>query len=330
MSTFTYEFIFAMDLVAVGRHWLTTGPTTPLKSEGETLVSGQSHSAMKKLVRPSGAFAMLALDQRESMRSMFGETQATPVSDLQIVDFKLAALRALTPYASAVLIDRPFAWDRAISERAVAPTCGLIAAADHFISGRGELITDVVIDKDFSPAKIIADGGVAMKLLVIWRPDETAEKRVALVDDFVGRCRAHGLVSIVEPVSRKPHDGRSWDLKDGILAAAQELGNRGADLYKSEVPRHARGAEAEVRRECAALTRAIQSQWVVLSSGVTPDEFPNAVEWACREGASGFLAGRAVWRGVIGEADVEQALKRDAIPRLQKLCDVVDRAVSRK
>jgi sulfofructosephosphate aldolase len=272
---------------------------------------------------------MLAIDQRESMRAMFAQTQTTPVSDVQIADFKLAALRALTPYASAALIDRPFAWDRAISEHAVAPTCGLIAAVDHFISGHGELITDVVIDEEFSPAKIIADGGVAMKLLVIWRPDESAEKRVALVDDFLGRCRAHGLVSIVEPVSRKAHDGRSWDPRDGILAAAQELGNRGADLYKAEMPFYAEGTEGEVRRECAALTRAIQSQWVVLSSGVAADEFPNAVEWACREGASGFLAGRAVWRGVIGEADVEQALKRDAIPRLQRLCDVVDRVVSR-
>ena len=270
---------------------------------------------------------MLAVDQRESMRAMFAETQSTPVTDVQLADFKLAALRALSPYATAALIDRPFAWDRAISESAVAPNCGLIAAADHFISGRGELITDVAIDEEFSPAKVIADGGVAMKLLVIWRPDEPAEKRVALVDDFISRCRAHGLVSIVEPVSRKPHDGRSWDLKNGILAAAQELGNRGADLYKAEVPLYAKGTEAAVRRECAALTRVIQSPWVVLSSGVAPDDFPKAVEWACREGASGFLAGRAVWRGVIGELDVEQAFKRDAIPRMQKLCDVVDRVV---
>jgi sulfofructosephosphate aldolase len=271
---------------------------------------------------------MLAIDQRESMRAMFAEKQSTPVSDEQITAFKLAALRALTPYASAVLVDRPFAWDRAISEQAIAPGCGLIAAADHFIEGRGELITDVVIDEAFKPEKIRADGGKAMKLLVIWRPDEPAEKRIALVDDFVARCRAAGLASIIEPVSRKAHDGRSWDLKDGILAAAKELGNRGADLYKAEVPLYGKGSEAEVRREAAELTRVIEGPWVVLSSGVSPDDFPTAVEWACREGASGFLAGRAVWKGVIGSPDIETALKNDAIPRLQKLCDVVDRVVS--
>ncbi len=60
-----------------------------------------------------------------------------------------------------------------------------------------------------------------MKLLVIWRPDEPAEKRIALVEDFVARCRNAGLISIVEPESRKPHDGRPWDLTNGIAPASK-------------------------------------------------------------------------------------------------------------
>jgi len=63
---------------------------------------------------------------------------------------------------------------------------------------------------------------------------------------------------------------------------------------------------------------------------VSPDDFPQAVEWACREGASGFLAGRAVWRNVIGQADVGRALVDDAAVRLARLCDVVDRVVVRR
>jgi ribonucleoside-diphosphate reductase alpha chain len=40
------------------------------------------------------------------------------VTDAQLTDFKLAALRALTPLASAVLIDRQFAWRQAIDQAA--------------------------------------------------------------------------------------------------------------------------------------------------------------------------------------------------------------------
>jgi sulfofructosephosphate aldolase len=285
-------------------------------------------SSLRHLARASGAFAMLAIDQRESMRAMFAEKQSGPVSDQQLVDFKLAALRALTPFASAVLIDKPFAWDRAIADKVVAPGCALIAAADRFLSGQDELIADVEIDETVIPAVVREDGAFAMKLLVIWRPDEPPEKRVALVDRFIDRCRKANLLSVIEPVSRRRRDKKPVDLNEGIVAAAVELGARGADLYKAEVPYHGAASEAEVRRACAKLSAAIRSPWVVLSSGVAPDHFPTAVEWSCREGASGFLAGRAVWRGVIGQADVEKALAGDAATRLKRLGDLVDRVVT--
>lgn len=280
-----------------------------------------------ELTRPSGAFAMLAIDQRESMRAMFGEYQMTPVSDQQLTEFKLAALRALSPLASAVLIDRQFAWRQAIDQQAVAPSCGLIAAADEFIPSAHEIVSDVVIDEKIDPLAVKADGALALKLLVLWRPDESAEIRKEMVRDFIGRCRQAGLLSIIEPVSRKPRDARPWDTNEGIQAAAEELGHLGADLYKAEVPLHGRGGERAVREASARLNRTIQGPWVVLSSGVSPDDFPQAVEWACREGASGFLAGRAVWRNVIGSSDIPRALIDDAAVRLQRLCDVVDRVV---
>ena len=282
------------------------------------------------LTRPSGAFAMLAIDQRESMRAMFGQYQDAPVSDQQLTDFKLAALRALTPLASAVLIDRQFAWRQAVDQKAVAPGCGLIAAADDFIPSADEVVSDVRIDDEVSPQAVKADGAVALKLLVLWRPDESAEARRKMVLDFIGRCRSADLLSIIEPVSRKPRDGRAWDVNDGIQAAAEELGDLGADLYKAEVPLHGKGGERAVREASARLTRTIRGPWVVLSSGVSPDDFPQAVEWACREGASGFLAGRAVWRNVIGNQDVNRALVEDAAMRLARLCEVVDRVVVRR
>ena len=292
-------------------------------------MTASTTDCLAPLRRPSGGFAMLALDQRESLRVMLAEARGVAIDDATVADFKLAGLRTLTPFASAVLLDRAFAWDRAVAEHAIAPGCALIAAADLFIPGADEIIGSVEIDTEVVPAKVRAQGASALKLLVIWRPDEPAEKRVALVDAFIQRCRAAGLASIVEPVSRKPRGGGAWDLDAGILAAARELGSRGADLYKAEVPLHGQGTEAEVRSRCAMLTRTIASPWVVLSSGVPQDQFPIAVEWACREGASGFLAGRGVWRGVLGHPDMEAALRAEAAPRLQQLSAVVDRVVGR-
>ena len=284
---------------------------------------------LSALVRPSGAFAMLAVDQREGLRAMLAQHQQGPVPDSALTAFKLQAMRALTPHASAVLIDRELAWRQAIDSGVVAPNCGLIAAADVLLPGPGELVGDVTIDDLVVPDAVRADGAVAMKLLVLWRPGAPVEPVVAMVDDFVGRCRDGGLISVIEPVTRAPRDGGAWDREAAILEAAVALGRRGADIYKCEVPYHGQGTETDIRAACAAITHAVGSPWVVLSSGVPQDAFPQAVEWACREGASGFLAGRGIWAGTIGTPDVERALREDAVPRLQRLCDVVDRAVQR-
>lgn len=288
-------------------------------------------SGLAALTRPSGAFAMLAVDQREALRIMLkegSEDAAESASDADVTDFKLAATRILTPYASAVLLDKQFVLDRAIAEHAVADSCALIVAADEFIPGPDEVVADVRIDEAVDPAHYAAAGAVAMKLLVLYRPDESPDGRIAMVEDFVQRCKTAGLVSIIEPISRKPRDGSGFDWNAGVLAAARELGNLGADLYKAEVPGHGEGNESDIRRDCAAITEAVQSPWVVLSSGVDADRFPGAVSLAVAEGASGFLAGRAVWKASLDASDRQLALQTDAVRRLQLLVETVDQAIA--
>lgn len=291
-------------------------------------ITAGSAPDLSRLTRPSGAFAMLAVDQREALRAMFAEPQDEPVTDEQITDFKLAATRQLTPHASAVLLDKQFVLDRAIEQSAVAPGCALIAAADYFIGSDDEIVADVHIDESVDPEHYRDQGVAALKLLVLWRPDEDPGPRIAMVRRFVQRCRAAGLISIIEPVSRAPRDGRQWDHNAGVLAAAAELGSLGADLYKAEVPLHGKGTDDEIRRGCATITESVSSPWVVLSSGVPQDDFPRAVRLAVAEGASGFLAGRAVWRGCIGTPDVDAALRDDATKRLRSLAEMVDEAVA--
>ncbi len=282
-----------------------------------------------RIARPSGAFAMLAVDQREAMRAMFAEHSTEPVTDAHLSDFKVAATRILTPHASAVLVDKQFAFDAVVDQGAVDPSCGLIAAADHFIAGHGEFVTAVEIDHDVDPIGVRDQGAVAMKLLVIHRPDEPASQRISMVEEFVDRCRNADLISIIEPVAKAPRAGGDWDWDGCVIEAARELGSLGADLYKAEVPFKGQGSDEDIRRGCAQITEAVASPWVVLSSGVPADLFSHAVELACREGASGFLAGRAVWASVIGSEDIERDLHEIAVPRLQRLAALVDDVVQR-
>lgn len=287
---------------------------------------------LQPLRRPSGAFAMLAVDQREALRVMMTEATSAdrPVGDGEVVDFKLTAARILTPHASAVLIDRQFAFDRAVEAGVVAPGCGLISSADHFVPAHGQLVGEVEIDRLVDPTRVRDQGGVALKLLVLHRTDQPADPRRAMVDEFVGICDRAGLASIIEPVCRPPLDpDAAWDHDDAIVAAAEELGRRGADLYKGEMPLRGAGDETEMRERCRAITATVASPWVILSSGVAEADFAAAVGLACEEGASGFLAGRAVWASCLPAPDVEECLRGPATTRLQEYAAVADRALTR-
>jgi sulfofructosephosphate aldolase len=286
---------------------------------------------LNPLRRPSGAFAMLAVDQREALRVMMTEAAgaASPVDDETVVRFKLDAARILSPHASAVLIDRQFAFDRAIEAGVVADGCGLISSADHFIEAHGQLVGEVEIDQLVDPARVRDQGAVAMKLLVLHRPDQPAAARIAMVNDFVGRCAGARLASIIEPVCKPPLDPSvRWDHDDAIVAAAIELGALGADLYKGEMPLSGSGDEAEMRERCVAIDAAVDSPWVILSSGVAEADFPRSIEVAGEAGASGFLAGRAVWASCLGADDVNQCLAGPAVDRLDRFAAIADRVVS--
>lgn len=284
------------------------------------------------LARPSGGLAMLAVDQREALRAMLAEHVDAPVSDATVTEFKLLATRELTPHASAVLLDKQFVLDRALDEGAVSPGCVLIAAADEFIPGSapGEFVGDVRIDEAVDPAHYAAAGVVALKLLVLWRHDEPSVARIDMVEDFVTRCRAAGVLAIIEPVCRPARDGSGLDREASILDAARELGGLGADLYKGEMPLAGHGTVEQLTEACLPLHDAVGSPWVILSSGVTADAFPDAVRAAVLAGASGFLAGRAVWQGCIGTPDLLHAMRTDAVPRLERLGRVVDDALEQR
>ena len=278
------------------------------------------------IARPSGTFAMVAMDQRESLRAMFAERMPGEISLDRRVAFKLAVARILSPHASAMLVDAQEGLDPILEEGALDRTCGLIVAADDLVQPPGGAVDDTRLDETVDLERAAERGAVAAKLLVIWKPDRSAEVRADLVGRFLERSRAAGLPGIVEGVVRPPSgvEEADWtEREDALLEATVELGRHRPDLYKAQVPYNGRGTVDAIVEGCRRMTDELPCPWVVLSSGVTIDDFPAAVEAACRGGASGFLAGRAVWRDAIAP-DPESQLRDRSVPRLRRLAEIVD------
>ena len=251
------------------------------------------------LARPTGTFLMVAMDQRESLRKMMGGD----APDERLVDFKLAVARELSPHASAFLIDRHFGFDRVVRE----------PLADAAVDDAGGVVQETDVDTGIDP-----EGAVALKFLVIWRDDAERPRRLEKARRFVELAESHGLLSVLEAIVRVPEEERD----ERIVEAAEELSSAGPSLYKVEVPGHGRGDADGITRRCREIDAVVPMPWVVLSNGVELADFPRAVEASCRGGASGMLAGRAIWSDVVHEPS---RLREVSVPRLEALAEIVDR-----
>jgi sulfofructosephosphate aldolase len=265
-------------------------------------------TTLDAIARPSGTFAMVAMDQRESLRTMLRE-HGHDASEARVARFKEAVARELAPHASGFLIEGDHLGT-------VAPHVphGLILAVDVLDQEEGAAVEDTTLDEDARPPASV----VALKLLVIWRDDERRAERVELSRRFVELADSHGLLSVLEPVVR--HEDREW----AIVAAAAELGAVLPSLYKCQVPLEGKGDPEAIARHARDIDAALPVPWVVLSQGVAADDFPAAVEASCRGGASGFLAGRALWTSTLAADDPTELLRSQSIPRLQQLAAIVD------
>lgn len=263
------------------------------------------------------AFSMLAIDQRGSLRAMLAAAQdVDTVLDQEIIDFKIAVSRFLTPAASAVLIDREFG-----TEAAKIAQCPVILAADILsASVPGGAVDTAEIDDELTPEVIADFGAAALKMLVPWTPD-TRDAAIDLSARFMELCRQVDLPGIVEGVVR-PADIAEWSNErrnDALVTATQDLAQTKPDLYKAEIPSYGVGPAAVITATAQRITDSLECPWVVLSSGVTADLFPSAVAASRAGGADGFLAGRAIWADAITAEDTIEFLKAVSVSRLKGL-----------
>lgn len=274
-----------------------------------------------------GRFAMVALDQRESLRAMFPRTlDGGFVSDDVLRDFKATGACLLSPHASGLLLDRGLGLPDGRPE-GYNSDCGLIVAADILHQETGAALTSSSIDPQIDADFLRSVGASAVKFLVLWHRGHGAAEREALVRDIVRLAEEADVLSLVEGIVRPDDDG-SWASDEerhaAILDAAAEISSYGPDVYKAEVPGYRPGNLSLVQEQSQRMSQIVGREWVVLSNGVRQDEFPEAMRAAVAGGASGFLAGRAVWMNIVGVERQNDAFRDQALPQLERLVSIAD------
>ncbi|MFU8771503.1 MAG: tagatose 1,6-diphosphate aldolase, partial [Anaerolineales bacterium] len=149
----------------------------------------------------------------------------------------------------------------------------------------------------------------AVKLLLFYRPDlaENATSQREVTRLVSAQCVDWDIPLLIEPITYAVFDserdpetlaGRKTEL---VVGSARDLTPLGVDVLKAEFPADLRYErdEGRLRAACERLDEASESPWILLSAGVSFDEFAHQVKIACQAGASGFLGGRAIWEEAI-------------------------------
>jgi tagatose-1,6-bisphosphate aldolase len=264
---------------------------------------------LQRVTSADGYFLVCAIDHL----SDFVELLPPGVEFHDVVEAKDRIVRAVSASVSAVLLD-PLYGLGLVESGAVPPHLGLVCPIE---------------DEDYRPPPgprrtrlrdgwtvedIRRCGADLAKLLWYFRPDgdpDVAEQQRALVRDLVARCATLGLPLVVEPIwyplpGEDPASGQWKQARvAGILTSAVEAQRLGVDLLKLEFPGYVDtvGERRSAAAACAELNAALQVPWVILSAGVGYPQFRTQVGIACRAGASGYLAGRAIWREAVGTGD---------------------------
>jgi tagatose-1,6-bisphosphate aldolase len=272
-------------------------------------------------------FSIIAMDQRNTLRRMFTAVGLN-ASDDDLRTAKADVARVLTPAASGLLSDPTYGVPAITQAKALAPNCGLLVAAEpsqrRSYAGEPRTHRDPGLDAQW----VLDQGGDVLKFFVQLRadrpdpgpgePDLVAET-LAVCEEIIRDCRDRGVPVVIENlVYTRPGEvlvGQARE--DAVIESARALNDLDIDLLKLEYP----GSPAGCRR----LAEILDRPWAVLSAGVPFDQFTDIIQIATDEGgASGFIAGRSVWREVVSLAghQREEFLASVALPRLESLVKV--------
>jgi len=228
---------------------------------------------MRRMADAGGLFKMTAVDQRPPIKgpiaAHYGVDQA-PYED--VARFKAMLVETLQGGSSAMLLDPHYAIP--VGLRHLSPTKGLIVTLEDSLfeeTGNGRLSSSI---DDWDVGKIKRMGGPFLFELLVHPIDSDVEQTSDYIE--MNTKRADDVLRSVEAFS-----GADF----------------GVDVFKLESPVPAKDvAKTEgVQALFDEMGRLAGRPWVMLSAGAGKPEFKQILEHAFEAGASGFLAGRAIW-----------------------------------
>ncbi len=283
---------------------------------------------LKATSTADNVFNIMAFDQRGTYYKML--PKGTPFETA--VQVKRDIVVSLAPHVSAVLLDNEYGLQAALD---MPGTVGLLMALEKSGYSGDSTYRQVDFIEGWTVEKIKMVGASAVKLLVYYHPQSgaLAEQIEEVVRRVSQDCQRFDIPLFVEPISYSLNASVARETAEFAntrpqvsVETARRLGKLGMDILKLEFPVdvNIERDERSWQKAVEAMNAACEVPWVLLSAGVDYDVFERQARIACQCGASGFLAGRAIWKEAVAmqPADRERFIKETAANRLGRLAEI--------
>ncbi|MFW6150062.1 MAG: tagatose 1,6-diphosphate aldolase [Chloroflexota bacterium] len=288
---------------------------------------------LQQISNARGMITVCAIDHRGSLKRALEKANPDGANYQDIVDFKLDTCRVLGQLATAVLLDPLYGAAEAIAAAALPGNIGLLVSVEKsgYTGEKTARVTELL--PDWGVTKIKRMGASAVKLLIYFRPDlqEVASGQLDLVKRVADECAQQDIALLVESLAYPAEGEDDFPARkpDIVAESARQLTALPIDVLKAEFPddmEYEKDAD-RLLQHCKSLDAASQRPWVLLSAGVDYDMFRDQVRYATRAGASGFLAGRALWQEAVQLPSREERLnflETTALPRLREITKIAE------
>jgi tagatose-1,6-bisphosphate aldolase len=278
----------------------------------------------------NGVFCILALDHRQAVIKAFSRHGDKAFEES--VNFKKQVIRALSPYSTAFLLDPVIGAAPAIAGHVLPGTVGLIVTVEESGYAGPSFARVSRLPEHWNIEKIKRMGASAVKLLIYYHPEaETAGAMQEFLSQVSQDCTHCDIPLFLEVLTYSPSlagetlsDERR---RDAIMLSVEELTPIGGDVLKVEFPAGLGESRRIWEDACRSISQASCIPWVLLSAGVDCEIFLEQTAVACANGASGILAGRAIWKEALSLDGKERNAFLDEIAQnrlkgLSELCTV--------
>jgi tagatose 1,6-diphosphate aldolase len=303
---------------------------------------------LRRLSDDNGRFKMLAMDQTGPIVNPIKQKRGVdvaPFSDVSAVKGTLA--KHLAPHTSAVLVDPPFGYASAIDS--IPPRTGLILASEWatwVVTEGGRKSSNV---PQWDAGEIRRVGGDAVKVNLWFRSDvsdDVREHQLAYLNSVKQACKENDIVFLLEfLIYPFPQEDPNFVVENRTKMVLEALSDpdvmdpEGVDVYKLEAPIHVHNVPdpdgpqgAKTQKIFDQMAQNLKRPWVLLSAGAGPEDFLKKLVYAYRAGASGYLAGRAIWAQAFDKfpdmGAMESELVNRAVPFMHRVNELTENMAS--